>query len=491
MTLEPPNRYSRRELASRSVFTATVGALTTGAAGVLALAGCSSESNPSARTQRYRVSGPSMIPTLWDASDEITCQQCELVTRVDRQILKAAMERSVSEPRKGSAIVCWHCGTDWDGDYLSSVLTKRALQPDLIEVVACDTGRLRTGDVVLVRRESEPSMTHVKRVLATPGQTVSYDEFGQLLVDGERPWLPSLGTIPVDFDSHRESSRWQNVPRDAGGDVGDWTRQHDRSWTSWRGGTLIYEHRTVYRGDRPVRVLDDYPSNLGIDRRLFPADGLSVRFRLSVESNTENSNSIEPGSMQETDEKTNPAGMDIAGMDFAVWIGFWTPDGIKIQSRSHRFGLNESLDLRFHAGLASLPDVAVKPANWVAIGDAFNDQLSPTQPIGLMLERRLLYLDTVKFRGVSSPNPSESESILRIRDLRVERDVLYREDRNSGGTRQLANQSTSPGACWRLGADEWFVVGDNVPLSIDSRRWGGIRSREIVGLVNRTDRSGL
>ncbi len=39
---------------------------------------------------------------------------------------------------------------------------------------------------------------------------------------------------------------------------------------------------------------------------------------------------------------------------------------------------------------------------------------------------------------------------------------------------------------WRLGADEWLVVGDNQAASIDSRNWpaaAGVPSRLIVGVV--------
>lgn len=41
---------------------------------------------------------------------------------------------------------------------------------------------------------------------------------------------------------------------------------------------------------------------------------------------------------------------------------------------------------------------------------------------------------------------------------------------------------------WRLGPDEWLVVGDNQPVSIDSRNWDhapGVPTRLIVGTVAR------
>jgi signal peptidase I len=39
-----------------------------------------------------------------------------------------------------------------------------------------------------------------------------------------------------------------------------------------------------------------------------------------------------------------------------------------------------------------------------------------------------------------------------------------------------------------LAADEYFLLGDNQPVSIDSRHWGGISRKSIVGLVFHRDR---
>ena len=38
-------------------------------------------------------------------------------------------------------------------------------------------------------------------------------------------------------------------------------------------------------------------------------------------------------------------------------------------------------------------------------------------------------------------------------------------------------------AAWTLGADEYFVMGDNRAHSADSRRYGPIRARDVIGAV--------
>jgi hypothetical protein len=67
-----------------------------------------------------------------------------------------------------------------------------------------------------------------------------------------------------------------------------------------------------------------------------------------------------------------------------------------------------------------------------------------------------------------------------LRNLKIERLVEYRLiPRNSLEVYPL-----------RLGADEWFLIGDNVPVSIDSRDWGAISDDQILGRVVRSDPPG-
>ena len=60
-----------------------------------------------------------------------------------------------------------------------------------------------------------------------------------------------------------------------------------------------------------------------------------------------------------------------------------------------------------------------------------------------------------------------------IDSIRVERFIEYR-------IRRTDPRKDYP---MELGADEWFVVGDNVPASEDSRVWGPIKSDQIFGIL--------
>lgn len=54
-----------------------------------------------------------------------------------------------------------------------------------------------------------------------------------------------------------------------------------------------------------------------------------------------------------------------------------------------------------------------------------------------------------------------SGTSLAISHVRLDRDIFYRDGPGQNGTR----------TAWRLGADEYFVLGDNSPVSLDSRSW--------------------
>ena len=52
-----------------------------------------------------------------------------------------------------------------------------------------------------------------------------------------------------------------------------------------------------------------------------------------------------------------------------------------------------------------------------------------------------------------------------------------------GGSRGVENAAAEPGARWLCDDDEFFLVGDNLPESSDSRRFGPVRAAAIIGTV--------
>ena len=59
-------------------------------------------------------------------------------------------------------------------------------------------------------------------------------------------------------------------------------------------------------------------------------------------------------------------------------------------------------------------------------------------------------------------------------ELAVYRDIYY--------SRQAVGEVyDAESARLRLGSDEYYLLGDNSPISLDSRTWGGVSARLLLG----------
>lgn len=326
------------------------------------LAGCGAEPDPPPETRgRFRVSGPSMNPTLWDISFRTLCPNCEIPMRIDASL----WERAVSTGRAR----CWHCGGNLDPANAEFV----KLPPDEVCLTKTPIEELRPGDLVLLRHATDqlPGSLHVKRLLAIPDQTVSVDEQSRLLVDDQIPRFETASKLLVDSGRYRLDSRWHPI---------------GNRW--WR-----YEHHLVHRGNRLGPILDDYPGNISIDRMQYPVSSISVQSQMD-------------------------GGDQAKGLSVIEEIRLW----------------NEP----------------------------------PQQSLGLSAENPI----AVRLRNHSDPNVISSV----IQSLNIYREVVYLA---SGPEMQNLKESYPI----TLAKDEFFVVGDNVPLSLDSRCWGPIQRKDLVGQV--------
>ncbi len=420
MTAPPSRRVRRRQFAVLGS-----GTIAAGLGSLSAMSGCRVRSAKTDQASRYRISGPSMNPTLWGPSRSIDCQSCDVKIRVDDSVLQLAMER-LTAGTLSSSLVCWHCGAPLASGQLSAAMGASELPPDVLDVVPSATSDLDGGDILLIRNDA----AHVKRLLGKPGQTISIDQAGRLLVDDRRPTFSTMPHVAVDWDRLRDSSRWFGS-----GEATRWQRQSDRRWTA-RGHTdwLVYGHENIYHGERPGRILDDYPGNMGVQRSLFPADGLSIEFEL-VPSRSHGRAEID------------------------VCIAFWTEHGIDLQRQTVMVRDDSFVEA---TARRTLPD---RVARSEGLGPAAlpADSLSPQRPLAMRIS-------------------TVNGKLVHVRHLSVSREVLYRI--NPTTLRSDSTNKPPPKYPLQLGDDEWFVVGDNVPLSIDSRSWGAVTTQQIVGRVD-------
>ncbi|TWT75354.1 S26 family signal peptidase [Allorhodopirellula solitaria] len=414
MTPLPPGRVSRRNFAKSGA------EISLGTLGGLTISGGCRYGTPKQTPKRYRISGPSMNPTLWGPSRSLACESCGIRIRVDSSTLQLAMEGLSQGVLPASALACWHCGHVITKTQVRHGLATDELPPDVVEITARARRDFQPGAMVLIERQG----THAKRLLGVPGQTISRDRLGRLQIDGQLPGFSSLPQITVDADRCRERSRWLNEAASTG-----WQRQTDRSWTTHSDSSwLVYHHQNVYRGKHSGRVLDDYPGNLGVQRSLFPAAGLSIQFSLAA-----------------------PVGGEQAA---EVWTAIWTESGVVLQQQR----------VRLRANIA----IPVQTKNPAVAGSSSRlhlptDLVTPQTPVAL--------------RIAAGPR-----SRIDLSDLSVNRTVVYR-DTAVVPRAKSANPARPLQYPQRLGDDEWFVVGDNVPLSIDSRHWGVVTTAEILGCI--------
>ncbi|SMP39966.1 hypothetical protein SAMN06265222_101385 [Neorhodopirellula lusitana] len=426
-----------------------------------------------------------MNPTLWAASVRVRCVDCQIESRVDRSIWQRAVAAGQT--------VCWHCGSKQAG-----TITEE-LPPDVVRLLA-SAGRDRntpwhgakyqSGDLVLVRKtlggsEDGPGVggdMHVKRVLAGPGQTVSVDDSRLLLVDGMRPDFPGLPKVLVDSDSHR----------------GGLHAEGDSRWQRAANGWTVYQHVSVYRAGRPIPVMDDYPGNVGLARRLRPARRLSLVF--SVPSNWSHGNAEGSWNLQcrwwtgrgfveqsLTENQWNAVGRGKSAIRFRqpITLPNAAPAGRSVTTGDRPLPSTSALR-------TSLPSIS-------SSSDAKASLVSPSRPVALRLT-----FSGVKSGEVDSDSGARVFPDFRPDALRLERDVQYAVGAVNvlGRSAAMTDPRVIPTEDQEkmhpqqdglrlvvypveLGSAEYFIVGDNVPFSVDSRHFGPVEEKEVLGRVSK------
>lgn len=415
-----------------------------------------------------------MAPTFFGPHAELDCPACHIRWAVHWQ----------PGLRPRGDVTCWNCGG-------MTPIDTAVLRPgDAVRLVADREPRnFDPGELVAVKLPASAPITAgsgadtlaVKRLVAGPGQRIDHRD-GWLLVDGipigdafrqtlrpdpneanrpdqhgvhwpdqhgvHRPANPSWpALITVHDDRYRaanQGSWWEPArgkasrsndaaPLPIAGPASRFCLSASDAPTPW----LAYRHRAVHDRLRPDVIRDDFPCNATEVRGLVAVDRLRLSLRLEA---------IRPGTLQVAFRfgerlviRELPfAGPGFAGLGLAGLDGLETPEPKAASSRqididSEFLGEGE----RRLAGTAAvdLPDGAQIAAQ-------------------------------IAVRAVAG------EAI--VSDLVVRRPLAYRID-----PRQAARFD------WpiRLGDGEYYVLGDNSPLSIDSRHFGPIRSEGLIGRI--------
>jgi signal peptidase I len=376
------------------------------------------------------IDGSSMAPSLFGEHREVRCPDCSFAWKCEPFAENAA-------PR----MTCPNCGSKL-GDHVSA----RSIGPDHVWIdraTYLTMGPVR-GDLVAVKIPGESDKFAVKRIAALPGEAWSISR-GDLMIDGKLA-AKSLdqfleSAVIVNDDAFRPlslegKSRWRPVEMNSA-----WqTTSQGHTWQSGStntGNLLRYvnwacvETATMRQAAKPIRDVD--PFNVSLARVLNDVHDIAVTMDVALTDKATLRISI----WRDSDRK------EIVSLSSDQQ----SQDACILLAGKHRvvLGVIDGRLLLSIDGHARLPILGKSP-----------DELSvdAAQPICLV---------------------ALGEGTITVENIRVLRDIYLLDADGLSRTQSTENN---------LGSDEYAVLGDNPPTSIDSRQWPKpIRRQDILGRV--------
>jgi signal peptidase I len=395
--------------------------------------------------EAYVVPTGSMAPTLLGFHKELTCPNCRFPFVI-----------GMDEQGASGRPVCPNCGQDGLGKVDAVECNGDRL---LVQKFLFDIRRPRRYEVVVFNSPVEPDQAYVKRVVGLPGEALQIID-GDVYIDGRisrktlaeqramRILVYDNDYVPSDSDRY---PRWRFR--------GDRYKQNVPSGWKAQGSRFVHEP-TKTSGDREDWLeylhYDPDRGRHGPIRDFCPYNGSDVK-----SENIVNDLMIEADVSVRPDVKSLSIRLDHATDHFTITLpvdGQGQPEvrrnglveeilnvrgGLKSSTReSPRFARLEAsvIDHRVSVALDGLP--LFDPIDYEkSVGASFGSQASP---VGL---------------GVLGGS-------LEVRRFRVFRDIYYTGSLALGPRRPFGI-----GTPYFLKADEYFVLGDNSPVSNDSRFW--------------------
>jgi signal peptidase I len=394
--------------------------------------------------EAYVVPTGSMAPTLLGLHRELTCGNCRFVFVVGND-----------EDGHAVTAVCPNCGRRARDDTPSIECGGDRV---LVQKFLYDFRRPKRWEIAVFYFPGEPTQAYVKRVVGLPGDSIRIVG-GDVCVDGQiaRKTFPEIRATRILIHDSRFQPRdaagfprWQcrggmgDDPLESGWTQSDGTFAHTianpdpQPHVDW----LVYRHVDPSIGQcGPIRDFygynggdlhaDNEVRDVGMDARLLVGDSvesISVRLRSGSDQFLVNIPVRESRSIQLVHNNARKSLTNCRNPfeNNAVW-----PRSVLLEAAV--------FDRRVQVAIDGQP--LFDPFDFDAL---IQGGSSGESPIAL---------------GVRGGE-------LAVSELRVYRDIFY--------TSSLANTPRHPhgmSAAVRLGADEYFVLGDNSPVSNDSRFW--------------------
>ncbi len=416
-----------------------------------------------------RIAGGSMAENLHGAHFQLRCRDCGFPCRYDAE-----------QPPTDERVVCPNCG------FVQRDLHDAVLHPGqrvLIDQLAYLWHRPQRWDAVALRSSSDPTYLEVKRVVGLPGERISIRR-GDVYADGRivRKTLDQLRHVAIlVHDSGFEPANACQLPA-------RWPTAKISGWNHGRQGYCYHPHQTI-RADRDsldyhhwrcfasplprtdeYPVLDNYGYNQDESRQLHRVSDLLLVARLRLEGARGN--------------------LVIRGYDGEAWYAAvleFPAQRASLHRRGHRVSTAAlpaaayAHDVKLEFALCDRQAILAVDERVVISwpyesGDEAEDlaraalEHDPSPEAGLRREQDRTLAQRQPFRivvyGLSAV----------IRRLQVFRDLYYLDPPG------LGREWSAPAP---LGNDEVLVLGDNVPISRDSRHWQqpGVSRDRILGPV--------
>jgi signal peptidase I len=396
--------------------------------------------------EAYVVPTGSMAPTLLGFHKELTCPNCKFPFVIGMD------EQGVS-----GRPVCPNCGQGGLGQVAAVECNGDRL---LVQKFLFDVRRPKRWEVAVFRSPADPDQAYVKRVVGLPGETIQIVD-GDVYVDGRiaRKTLAEQRAMRIlVFDNDYVPADSDRFPR--------WRFRGDRFRKAVVSGWKAEGSRFVHATSPTSNDREDWLEYLHFDpdrgrqgpiRDFCPYNGGDVR-----------GDNVVRDLMLETDVSVRP---DVKSLTVRIDHGtdrftvVLPVDGRARPEILRNSRLLETNNVR--GGLTSSPGGSPRFARIEV--SAIDRKLS------VALDGVPLF-DPIEFEGsqpVFGPGSHASPialgvlgGTLEVRRIRIYRDLYYTGSLTAGPRRLFGVDSL-----YKLGPDEFFVLGDNSPVSNDSRFW--------------------
>lgn len=389
-----------------------------------------------------RIGGDSMAPSLLGGHYQLDCRDCGFPFVCGMQ-----------HPPPDQVAICPNCGHE----IALSASLLRGGQRVLIDRLAFSLRTPRRYDLVAVRDPLNDGALAAKRVVGLPGEQITIRD-GELLIDGQldQKTLPQMrkfaisvhndrhrpqrtGTLATRWAGERDSTAWEVSA--VGFRIDLAPDEHPRT-SDW----LTYVNQSFYQGPgagHVAPIVDNDSFNQGFSRQLDEVRDVGLRCRMTFSDN--------------------------------VHLALLARDG----RDDFRAVIRSGRRVRLLCGNRLLAEsgFSIKTQDrpvWVEY-TIFDQQ------VVLSLDGREVVRTTYQDRDVPFEPSARPLAIgvrwgnIRVTDLEVRRDIYWQPPYE-----QQVRWEAPP-----LGPGEFLLLGDNAPVSIDSRHWpkAGVHGDSILGRV--------